>query len=145
MRPGLNDDQLATWASFDELSRAMANYSDPPLRFEIANLVLSTGARIAVIEVFEFSDVPHLCARDYPDVLREGALYVRTRRLPETSEVASSVEMREVVDLATEKALRAYLGTADRAGGAVVLKGSDQPSLDDEELFDAQREDAWDV
>jgi len=39
----------------------------------------------------------------YPDVLREGGLYVRPAGFRKPAEVASSVEMREVVDLAAEK------------------------------------------
>jgi hypothetical protein len=75
------------------------------LHFERASAALSNGVTVAVIQVFEFADLPHLCSKDYPQVLREGALYVRPRKVPETSELASSVEMREILDLATEKAL----------------------------------------
>lgn len=142
--PGLSHTDLTAWLKFDEISRALANYADPPLQIEIEQRTLSTGANVAVIQVFEFADVPHVCARDYDDVLRDGALYVRTRRLPETAEVPNSVEMREVLDLATEKALRAFLRTAERAGGALTAQAGPLTPPTDETEFELQRRAAWD-
>lgn len=142
--PGLSASELASWQKFDEISRALANYADPPLEIEVGHRHLSSGADVAVIQVFEFADIPHLCAKSYDDVLREGALYVRTRRLPETAEVPSSVEMRELLDLATEKALRSYLSTAERAGGALVVQRTDATAPADEAQFEQQRRAAWD-
>lgn len=83
----------------------------------------SKSRRNAVLEVHEFSDVPHLCARGYEKVLRKGALYVRSRKLPETTEVPSSNEMREVLDLAAEKRLRAFVESAERAGVKLTVGG----------------------
>ncbi len=76
-------------------------------------------------------------------MLRNGALYVRPRKVPETSEVASAVEMREVLDLATQKALRAYVETAQRAGVAlgVVETAPAQPESD--ERYRSERDRAW--
>ncbi len=72
-----------------------------------------------------------------------GALYVRPRKVPETSEIASGVEMREVIELATQQALRAYVETARRAG---VTLGVAQPAVESpasEERYQAEREEAW--
>ena len=142
MKPGLGAADLASWLAFDDVSRRLANYADPPVRFELDGRPLSSGVTVAVIQVFEFADVPHLCAKDYPDVLREGALYVRPRKVPETSEIANSVEMREVIDLATEKALRAYVSTAERAG-LILSRGEIAPSPSSDEQYEAQWEEAW--
>jgi predicted HTH transcriptional regulator len=141
MQPGLSSADLASWIDYDNVARALANYADPPLRFDIASLKLSSGAEVAVIEVNEFEDIPHLCAKDYEGVLREGALYVRPRKVPETAEVPSAVEMRELIDLATEKALRAYVETADRAGLSLRTEGETTPS--DQEQYRAEEADAW--
>lgn len=141
--PGLSDEQLASWTDYDHVARALAEYADPPLHFALATLTLSSDARVALIQVSEFSDIPHLCARAYEQDLRRGALYVRTRKLPETAEVASSVEMRDVLDLATQKALRAYVETAQRAG---VRLGAEPISNDSEQwahAFEVQRNAAW--
>ena len=116
MLPGLSDADCEGWLAYDDVSARLAAYCDPPLTIELASFSLGTDARVIVLHVREFADIPHLCARDYPDVLRKGALYVRSRRMPETAEVKSSVKMREVLDLAAEKRLRAYVETAQRAG-----------------------------
>jgi hypothetical protein len=142
MLPGLSEADLATWLAYDELARKIAEYADPPLRWDVAGIGLSSRATVVVIEVHEFVDIPHLCARDYGNVLRRGALYVRTRKLPETAEVGSSVEMREVVDLATTKALRAYIETAERAGVALTTRSEPDGAADDDR-YAQERERAW--
>ena len=143
---GLDGDQLASWLDYDAVSARLAVYCDPPLSFHLAEHELVTKSRVVVLEISEFADIPHLCACGYPDVLREGGLYVRPRRIPETSEVASSVEMREVVDLAAEKRLRALIETAERAGGAIVARRDTAPNeraTDDREQFETQNREAW--
>ncbi len=143
MLPGLDAAQLTSWLAFDDVARRLGNYADPPLHFERATVELSSSVTVAVIQVFEFADLPHLCAKTYGDVLREGALYVRPRKVPETSELATSVEMREVLDLATEKALRAYVRLAERAG-ATLGSGDEVPRSEaSDEQYDAQRKGAW--
>jgi predicted HTH transcriptional regulator len=146
MLPGLDGDQLASWLDYDAVSARLAVYCDPPLSFHLAEHELVTKSRVVVLEISEFADIPHLCACGYPDVLREGGLYVRPRRIPETAEVASSVEMREVVDLAAEKRLRALIETAERAGGAIVARRDTAPNeraTDDREQFETQNREAW--
>jgi hypothetical protein len=141
--PGLTEEQLASWVAHDDLARKLANYADPPLQFNVAPVELSTGSKVAVIEVFEFADIPHFCARDYGEVLQKGALYTRPRRIPETSVVSSAVEMREVVELAIEKRLRAYVETAERAN--VVISTEAIPvTPSDNEKYDAEAAEAWD-
>src|SRR6266508_4610961 len=140
MLPGFEAGDLNSWLAYDDVARKMSEYADPPLRFDIAGVDLSSGATVAVIEVFEFSDLPHLCAKGYSDVLRKGALYVRPRKVPETSEVASSVEMRAVIDLATEKALRAYIETAERAGLTLTTADREPEAPSDDERYDEERE-----
>jgi predicted HTH transcriptional regulator len=143
MLPGLKADDLALWLAYDDVARKLAEYADPPLRFDVAARDLSSGVTVAVIRVFEFSDTPHLCAKDYPEVVRKGALYVRPRKVPETSEVASLVEMRDVIQLATEKALRAYVETVERAGLALAASSNEPQAPPDDERYEAERERSW--
>jgi len=143
MRPGLVGDDLKSWLAYDDIARKMAEYADPPLRFAAAGIDLSSGVTVAVIQVFEFTDIPHLCAKGYPDVLRKGALYVRPRKLPETSEVATSVEMREILELATQKALRAYIETGERAGITLSISSREPEGPSDTERYEDERGRAW--
>jgi hypothetical protein len=114
-------------------------YADPALHFELRLMTLSSRAAVVVIQVHEFADVPHLCAKGYDRVLRKGALYVRPRTVPETSEVADSVGMRDVLDLAIEKGVRAFVQTAVRAG----LPLAKQPGPNDDERYREERDGGW--
>lgn len=143
MLPGLDEDELATWLAFDDVSGRLAVYCDPPVNFDLAQFAVSTGVSVVIVEVHEFADIPHLCAREYPAALRAGALYVRSRKMPETAEVASSVEMREILDLAAEKRLRAYIETAERAGVGFSLDESGAGGRADGERFEQQFRRAW--
>jgi hypothetical protein len=143
MLPGLADEELASWLAYDDVSGRLAAYCDPPVDFDLVQRELSTGVNVVVLQIHEFADIPHLCARQYPDVLRAGALYVRSRKMPETAEVASSVEMREILDLAAEKRLRAYIETAERAGVGFTVGDSDSGGRADRERFEQQSRRAW--
>jgi predicted HTH transcriptional regulator len=74
MAPGLGAEDLVSWLSYDDVARKLATYADPPLRFDIAAVTLGSDATVAVLQVFEFDDVPHFCAKAYEGALREGAL-----------------------------------------------------------------------
>jgi predicted HTH transcriptional regulator len=129
---GLSGDDLRTW-KYDYIADAVAVYADPPISFE-AGIVLYEEKKFLVIRVNEFDDIPVLCKRDYEKVLAEGALYIRSNRKPETTIVRSYADMRELLDLATEKRLRKFLATA-RAVGINIIEAA-RPS--DEELFERQ-------
>ena len=143
MQPGLSPAELATWVDYDSVAVAMRTYSDPSLRIGLQEHTLSNGVKVVAIEVFEFADLPHLCAKGYETELREGALFIRPRGKPETTEVAGSVEMREVLELAFTKRLREFLVAIDRAGAALVPAGQNPPGPTDDELYLAERDTAW--
>jgi predicted HTH transcriptional regulator len=112
---GLSDTDLATWSVFDDLADQFSRYADPHINFDL-EIVTFDEKKFLVIRVFEFDDIPVLCKRDYAAVLREGACYVRTRRKPETTEIPTQAEMRDLLELATIKALRRYISVAHTAG-----------------------------
>lgn len=143
MLPGLSPEEAESWRAYDDVSRKMAEYADPPMRFDLAEVVLSSGAVVAVLEIAEFEDMPHICSRQLDPSLRKGALYVRSRKAPETVEVSSSVEMREVLDLATEKALRSYVQRAQNAGLTLTPAAEEPAPPSASEAYEAQRKDAW--
>lgn len=132
---GLNPADLTTWG-YDTVAAGIAPYVDPKISFEL-EVHHHQGAGYVVLLVEEFDDIPVLCGRDYQAVLRKGGLYVRTRRQPETTEVPSQTEMRELLDLATEKRLRSLLVTAQRVG----LQQAGPGALTDEQRFEEQLRD----
>lgn len=132
---GLSREQLATW-DYDSVADTLDEFADPNIIFEIIP-VNHEGKDFVVIEVSEFADIPVLCSRDYQNILRRGACYVRPRRKPETSEIATQEDMRDLLDLATKKRLRKFLEQAAAVG--LPIEGLSEPS--DSELFDHQKMD----
>lgn len=116
---GVSEEDIASW-TYDALADAVSRYAEPSVAFDLSIVALK-GLNFVVIEVGEFTEVPILCRRDHNDergrlVLREGACYVRPRRKPETMEVATYADMRDLVDLAVEKGVRRFLATTARVG-----------------------------
>ena len=111
---GLADDAFKSW-NYDDISAGIAPYADPYVEFQLEDLMLD-GKRFAIITVAEFLEIPTICQRDYQGVLRAGACYVRGTNKPETSEIPSSSEMRELLSLATEKGVRRFIQQAHAVG-----------------------------
>jgi hypothetical protein len=136
---GLSASDLATW-NHDDLADQVARYAQPVIEFDSAAVIPSGHTLpILVVAVREFAEVPVICQRDRPEpgakgrlFLRGGALYVRRRGKPSTSEVPDAAEMRELLDLAMEKRLSAFLGVAQRAG--LQVGGERDVDAYDEEL-----------
>jgi hypothetical protein len=117
---GLLTEDLATW-NHDEIADGFKTYAEPGIAF--TRDVRQWGGRsFVVLSVRPFEEVPVFCKRTYQPpstkgfVLRDGALYVRSRTKAETVEATSYADMRDLIELATERRLRAFLGTASAAG-----------------------------
>ena len=115
---GLGAEDLQTW-TYDHVADSFATYADPSVQFTVTTPSIDSKTFVA-IHVAEFGEVPVLCKKDYNRdaiaVLREGALYVRSRRKPETLEVSTYSDMRDLVELATDKSLRRFMERAQSAG-----------------------------
>lgn len=130
---GLSKKELASW-DYDSVADSLDEFADPNVIFELVP-VNHDGKDFVVIEFAEFADIPVLCSRDYPSILRRGACYVRPRRKPETSEIATQEDMRDLLDLATKKRLRKFLEQAAIVG--LPIEGFAESG--DSELFDEQK------
>ena len=145
---GLNETDLSTW-NYDHVSDGLKEYADPSVSFELEPKRYRDKNYI-VLTVMQFADIPILCKKSFTSsgngllnvLLKEGACYVRSRRKPETAEIATQEDMRDLLDLATEKRLRRYLLQAQRSGVALVpLPSTLTPLVEarpDQELFDKQ-------
>lgn len=111
---GLSAGDLATW-SYDDVAGMLSAYADPYVGIAIES-VSYQGKDFVVISVEEFEETPVLCKKDYQGVLRGGACYVRRKGRTESSEIPNHGEMRDLLELATEKGVRRFLRTANRAG-----------------------------
>lgn len=113
---GLSSEQLDTWKNADAFADRVAAYADPSVKFTFQQMNDQGGQTHVVIEVEEFDSIPVICRKSFNDVLAEGALYVRPRRKPESVPVRTAADMRDLIELASEKELRRYLTRAERAG-----------------------------
>ena len=139
---GLNATDLATW-NYDEVSTSLAAYADPSVSFDLQILNYKDNSHV-ILKIHEFEDIPVLCRQDYirgdEVVLRKGACYVRSRHKPETSEIPSQEDMRDLLDLATDKGVTKFVARAVKSDLIIVSPlGATAPA--DKELFEAQLDD----
>lgn len=127
---GLTSEDLATWEQ-EAMTGALAAYADPYVEVH-TEFFGYMGKALVIITVEEFREVPVLCKRDFEPKLRAGACYVRRRGRIETSEIPTQAEMRELLELATEKRLRSFLRQAQGAGLAVRAEPSSADLFDNE-------------
>jgi predicted HTH transcriptional regulator len=129
---GVSSDDVLTW-TFDTLADVVARFAEPSIAFDL-RIARVDNRELVVIEVMEFDEVPTICRRDFNDknklLLREGACYVRPRRKPETVEVATYADMRDLIELASEKNVRRFMSTAQRAGLRVSSQQADREAYD---------------
>jgi len=137
---GVTPLQATSW-THDDLSDTAAEYANPRVVFNSYTVVLD-GQTVVVIEVEEFADVPVVCKRTLQEgkqlLLRDGAVYVRSNRKPESREVANYDEMRELIDIAIDKGVRRFVARARVAG--LDVAGAPPPE-DGESAFRAERGD----
>ena len=147
---GLSSDDLGTWLHDDTIS-AINAYADPPIAID-TEVRGFHGKAFVVVRVDAFADMPVLCRKDYAKaaqpgrpatlLLRQGACYVRSRRKPETSEIPTQAEMRELLDLATERRLRAFFTQTVAAGLSVerLALTSDRAQFESERIHEDRPE-----
>jgi len=103
---GLSTQQLKTFDT-SRINRFIQNYADPPINARLRKIE-DRDRTYVIIEVPQFPDTPHICQKDYPDVLRRGALYVRTDN-NESAPLLSSSDFRAIVERAVRNRSDALL------------------------------------
>jgi predicted HTH transcriptional regulator len=129
---GMTSDDVNTYDQ-DTVAAAVAAHADPFVVVDITKKNYD-GKDFVVIRIAEFEHVPVICKKAGESNLRRGAIYIRTRRIPESAEVPTQTEMREILDLAAEKELRKFLQRLERAGGS--LSSAELQREYDDELKD---------
>lgn len=137
---GMTEAEAMSW-NIDIFGDKSATWVDPAVSVDI-EVKRHQGRYFVVVEVDEFDDKPVFARKGYQSpagdmVLREGALYVRGSRKPETVEVRTSEEMRRLLELALNKRVSRFFQLADLAG----LTPSVRQAPTDDELFDQQLQD----
>ena len=134
---GMIPQHLETYSE-DDLSSKVAEYADPYAKFRL-NIVKAFNKRFLVITVSEFDGVPVICKREFTGELRRGAMYTRSYRKPESIEVPSQTEMREILQIAIDTGVRNYLRSQQRLG----LLSSTSPRQASQKQHDDQLADLY--
>lgn len=102
----------ATLKSFEitKVHDKVQSYGKPEPTFTIYFATSPAGTKAIIIHVMEFTEIPVICAQTVsfidkgPPILREGALYIRSKnRSARTCEVSSEQDMRDLIDRAVLK------------------------------------------
>lgn len=131
---GMNQIHVDTF-NYDDVASHVAEYADPYSNFSLTPVEYE-GNKFVVIQVEEFEEIPVICRRSYGKILHRGRIYVRTRRMPESANVSSQTEMREIIGLAIDKGIRRFYQRLSGLG----LTATSLPISKDEELFEQEIE-----
>lgn len=92
----------------DDINDQLRRYADPPFSVEVVRGMVR-DKHFVVLRIPPFREFPTICKRDGNE-LREGAIYTRSIHKPETVEVRSQSEMREIVERAIDIGIRRMRG-----------------------------------
>lgn len=139
---GLSAAEATSW-NRDVFSSKLATYAAPMVEFE-QEFIECDGRNHLLLTIHEFQHAPTICMKglqvDGKSVLRAGAMYIRGRKKPESREIESYEEMRELVDLAVEKGVQRFVSFASKTG--LIARPAPTPSQSeayDEEIQRALR------
>jgi hypothetical protein len=91
---GVSHEQSKTFDS-TKINAFVQTYSDPPINTRV-HKVQDAENNFVIIEVPPFPDTPHICQKDFPGVLADRTLYVRTDN-NESAPVRSSADYRIII------------------------------------------------
>lgn len=121
---GIGAVQAASF-NLDAVSAFANKYADPYVDIEVQSFEYEHATFVA-IGADEFRDVPIVCRADSRDlILRRGSLYVRSYRMPETTAVQTAEDIRELLEIATDKRIEAFVRQTRRAGLALAPVAED--------------------
>lgn len=130
---GLDSQLLSTYKQ-DEISAYINEFADPFVELKVSQVTYDDKIFV-VIQIMEFAELPIICKKDGKNNLRRGAIYTRPRRKIESAEVPSQVEMRGILDIASEKAIRAFKRKLLMSGVIV-----EEPEVESKQKFEDQLE-----
>ena len=113
---GINQTDLETYDR-DNIADQFERFS-PDIKFTLVQAPYRDNDYLA-FEFQEFREIPLICKRNGPDGegLEAGVVYVRPREgRPRSTKVTDAAQMRELLDLAADKAARRIIERGIRAG-----------------------------
>lgn len=123
--------------NYDDVSAQVSRCADPYVEFTMERFTHEKKNFIA-FSIKEFDEIPVICKAGGPGGgLIVGSIYIRTRRTIESAPISTQTEMRELLEMATNKKLRKFTDQAVSAG----LFLPQQHESNDQSSFDQQIED----
>ena len=127
---GLMPEHRTSW-THDNLADTARNYADPFIEFEFEDVLVGDKVCI-VIKIQEFEELPVICKKPFGDILKCGAIYARSYVKRESAEVRSQSEIRDILNMATEKSARKFIGMASRVGMPLTLSPTDSEKFEEQ-------------
>ena len=132
---GINPNDKATYNE-DHMADAISEFADPYVNFSLTTIPMDEK-EFLVIQINEFEEIPVICKKDGKTTnLQRGKIYIRSRRKPESIEIPSQSEMRELLEVATDKGVRKFFARVGKAG--VEFKTTDEKQLFDDQIKDLE-------
>jgi predicted HTH transcriptional regulator len=120
----------------DNVTTTINTHATPHIDLSIEHLKIDDKLFVAVV-IRQFADYPVICARDFVAVDKaaviRGRIYCRSRRTPESTEVQTPEDLRDIINLATDRGLERYFRQRE------IERRLEQPAARDQ--FARQRED----
>lgn len=128
---GVSDEHLKTYNQ-DDVQEFINQYAEPYAVVETSTIIKDGKCFIAIV-VKEFENIPVICKKD-SKLMEQGRVYSRSYRMPETCPVRTQSEMREILDLATVKGIRAFYERIQSVGIPISIDNANSDKI----LFDKQ-------
>jgi len=103
-----SDEQMTNQYSGDEIRKFVnEKYADPSVSLTVQKIKIVNSEKYLInIHVSEFDNIPITCKKEYKDILKKDSLYSRSFKKPECSSSLTSEELREIIDMAKDKAVK---------------------------------------
>ena len=128
---GLSEKQADTWET-TRLNNFINNYADPPINTTM-KVDFVDCHRVAVIAIPRFSEVPHVCKKDFPRVLRTATFYIRTDANA-SEPLGTAADAHALI----EHAVRVRSDQLLQSMQLVLQSGGRSPSVDDVDQYTPQ-------
>ncbi len=132
---GLTSEQVESWET-TRLNQFVAGYAEPPINATLGKEQIDDSTYV-FIGVPEFPDVPHICKKEYPDVLTAPTLYIRTDD-NNSAPISRVSDMNSLIERGVRKRGDAIVDTV----GHVLSTGVAEPQPSAVEQFEGQADEA---
>lgn len=93
--------------NYDHIVVEVNKFADPPISFHMYP-VEEGDKHFVLLRIPEFDELPIVCKRNGEQGLKEGAVFSRSKMKPESAQIRTQSEMRELMDNAINKGIKEF-------------------------------------